>query len=73
MKQKAAELFDGNGDAAFGDAIYIAALHNVLGKEKGFKSRDAATGDYNSFWIVGRWFEKRTSLITVLRRARCRR
>jgi hypothetical protein len=64
LKQKAAELFDGNGDAAFGDAIYIAALHNVLGKEKGFKSRDAATGDYNSFWIVGRWFEKRTSLIT---------
>ena len=64
LKQKAAELFDGNGDAAFGDAVYIAALHNVLGKEKGFKSRDAATGDYNSFWIVGRWFEKRTSLIT---------
>ena len=22
------------------------------------------TGDYNSFWIVGRWFENRTSLIT---------
>ena len=64
LKPKAAELFDGNGDAAFGDAIYIAALHNVLGKAKGFKSRDAATGDYNSFWIVGRWFEKRTSLIT---------
>jgi hypothetical protein len=64
LKQKAAELFDGNGDAAFGDAVYIAALHNVLGKEKGFKSRDVTTGDYNSFWIVGRWFENRTSLIT---------
>jgi hypothetical protein len=64
LKQKAAELFDGNGDAAFGDAVYIAALHNVLGKEKGFKSRDVATGDYNSFWIVGRWFESRTSLLT---------
>lgn len=64
LKQKAAELFDGNGDAAFGDAVYIAALHNVLGKEKGFKSRDVTTGDYNSFWVVGRWFENRTSLIT---------
>jgi hypothetical protein len=64
LKQKAAELFDGNGDAAFGDAVYIAALHNVLGKEKGFTSRDTTTGDYNSFWIVGRWFENRTSLIT---------
>ena len=65
IQQTAAKLFDGNGDAAFGDAVYIAALHNVLGKEKGFKSRDTGTGDYNSFWIVGRWFENRTSLITV--------
>lgn len=64
LSQKAAELFGGDGDAAFGDAIYIAALHNVLGKQKGFKSRDSATGDYNSFWIAGRWFENRTSLIT---------
>ena len=64
IQQTAAKLFDGNGDAAFGDAVYTAALHNVLGKEKGFKSRDTATGDYNSFWIVGRWFENRTSLVT---------
>jgi hypothetical protein len=64
LEHKAAELFDGQGDAAFGDAIYIAALRNILGKEKGFRSRDVATGDYNSFWIVDRWFEKRTSLIT---------
>ena len=64
IQQTAAKLFDGNGDAAFGDAVYIAALHNVLGKAQGFKSRDTGTGDYNSFWIVGRWFESRTSLIT---------
>jgi hypothetical protein len=64
LEHKAAELFDGQGDAAFGDAIYIAALRNILGKQKGFTSRDVATGDYNSFWIVDRWFEKRTSLIT---------
>ncbi len=64
LKQKAMELFNGDGDAAFGDSVYLAALRNVLGKEKGFKSRDASTGDYNSFWVVGRWFENRTSLIT---------
>lgn len=64
LQQKAAELFTGDGDAAFGDSVYVAALRNVLGKEKGFKSRDAATGDYNSFWVVDRWFEKRTSLIS---------
>src|SRR5712692_1518742 len=39
MQQKAAELFNGEGDAGFGDSIYLAALHNVLGKEKGFKPR----------------------------------
>jgi hypothetical protein len=64
LEQKAVELFNGNGDAAFGDSVYLAALRNVLGKEQGFRSRDAATGDYNSFWVVGRWFENRTSLIT---------
>jgi len=64
LKAKASELFSGDGDAGFGDSIYLAALRNVLGKEKGFKSRDVATGDYNSFWVVGRWFENRTSLIT---------
>ena len=64
LQQKAAELFNGDGDAAFGDSVYLAALRNVLGKEQGFKSRDVATGDYNSFWVVDRWFEKRTSLIT---------
>src|SRR3954471_12922182 len=64
LQRAAAEIFDGGGDAAFGDGVYQAALHNVLGKEKGFKSRDAATGNYNSFWVVDRTFEKRTSLIT---------
>lgn len=64
LERTAAQLFNGEGDAAFGDTIYLAALRNVLGREKGFKSRDATTGDYNSFWIVGRWFENRTSLIT---------
>jgi hypothetical protein len=64
LQRKAAELFNGTGDAAFGDSVYLATIRNVLGKEKGFTSRDATTGDYNSFWTVDRWFEKRTSLIT---------
>src|SRR5947209_17754994 len=64
LKAKAAELFSGDGDAGFGDSIYLAALRNILGKEKGFKSRDVGTGDYDSVWVVGRWFERRTSLIT---------
>ncbi len=64
LTAKAAELFSGDGDAGFGDTIFLAALRNILGKEKGFRSRDVGTGDYNSFWVVGRWFEHRTSLIT---------
>ena len=64
MQKTAAELFKGDGDAAFGDSVYLATLRNVLGKEKGFTSRDTTTGDYDAFWVVGRWFEKRTSLLT---------
>ena len=64
MEATAAKLFGGDGDAAFGDSIYVATLRNVLGSQKGFKSRDATTGDYNSFWVVGRWFENRTALIS---------
>ena len=64
MTAESARLFGGDGDAAFGDSVYLATLRNVLGKEKGFKSRDVTTGDYNSFWVVDRWFENRTSLVT---------
>src|SRR5229473_2558859 len=64
LKAKAGELFSGDGDAAFGDSVFLAALANAKGSEKGFKSRDVTTGDYNSFWIVARDFDNRTSLIT---------
>jgi len=64
MTSTANKLFGGDGDAAFGDSVYLATLRNVLGAEKGFKSRDVTTGDYNAFWVVGRWFENRTSLIS---------
>jgi hypothetical protein len=64
MKRKAHELFSGNGDAAFGDTVYMTVLANVLGIKTGFKSVDGETGDYSSVWTVERDWENRTSLIT---------
>ena len=58
LRQKAAELFNGETDAAFGDSVYQA----VLNEAKNFKSTDT-TGNYNQFWLIDRWFENRTSLI----------
>src|SRR5215831_14557394 len=60
LKAAAAQLFDGGGDAAFGDSVFDAAL----AKAKTFVSRDGKTGDYNQFWLVDRDFDRRTSLIT---------
>jgi hypothetical protein len=64
MKRKAHELFGGNGDAAFGDTVYLTVLANVLGTKTGFISTDGETGDYSSVWTVERDWENRTSLIT---------
>ena len=58
LRQKAAELFNGETDAAFGDSVYQAVLNDA----KNFKSTDT-TGNYNQFWLIDRWFENRTSLI----------
>jgi hypothetical protein len=60
LRRVARELFDGSGDAAFGDAVFLAALRTP----EGFKSTDGRTGNYNSFWVEDRVFENRTSLIT---------
>jgi hypothetical protein len=60
LKEAAAKLFDGGGDAAFGDQVFEAAL----AKAKTFTSSDGKTGDYNHFWLVDREFDNRTSLIT---------
>jgi hypothetical protein len=60
LKAKAAELFSGDGDAAFGDDVFLAVLSGV----KKFGSSDTTTGNYNQFWIVDRDFDNRTSLIT---------
>ncbi len=59
LQQKAAELFNGETDAAFGDSVYEA----VLNEAKDYKSGDTGTGNYNHFWLIDRWFENRTSLI----------
>jgi hypothetical protein len=65
LKRAANQIFGQEGaDAAFGDTVYRAALRNVLEKEKNFSSTDEETGNYNAFWVVDRWFEKRTSLVT---------
>jgi hypothetical protein len=64
LKKKAHELFGGEGDAAFGDSVFTAALANVEGTKSGFKSTDGGTGDYSSVWTIERDWENRTSLIT---------
>jgi hypothetical protein len=59
LKKRAAELFNGETDAAFGDSVFLAVLQDA----KKFKSTDTQTGNYNHFWIVDREFDNRTSLI----------
>ncbi len=63
MKKKAAELFGGDGDAAFGDDVFTAVWDNIQGKSAGFKSKGGTTGDYSSIWTVDRVWDNRTSLI----------
>jgi hypothetical protein len=64
LKKKAGELFNGQGDAAFGDTVFQTVLANVNGTKSGFKSTDGETGDYSSVWTVQRVWDNRTSLIT---------
>jgi hypothetical protein len=69
MRKKAAELYDGKGDASFGDDIFQTVLASVKGSEsgphiKGANEFDGGTGDYSSVWIVQRDWDNRTSLIT---------
>src|SRR5262249_29754644 len=51
LKRNAAELFNGDTDAAFGDSVFLAALR----KNDNFKSTDT-TGNYNHFCLVDREF-----------------
>ena len=61
LRKRYAELFAGDGDAAFGDGVFEAVLSDV----KKYKPTvfDASTGNYNAFWLVEREFDDRTSLI----------
>jgi hypothetical protein len=59
LEKAAAELFDGDTDAAFGDSVFEAAL----ARQQGFTSNDGGTGNYNHFWLVERTFDNRTALI----------
>jgi len=60
LKARAAKLFNGEGDAAFGDDVFINALRDA----NDFKSYDKQVGNYNNFWIVDRPIDNRTSLIS---------
>jgi hypothetical protein len=64
LRKKARELFNGEGDAAFGDQVFQTVFANVNGTKSGFKSTDGGTGDYSSVWTVQRDFDNRTSLVT---------
>jgi hypothetical protein len=69
LRKKAVELYNGNGDAAFGDDVYDTVLASLKGREAGPHKKaanefDGGTGDYSSIWIVQRDWDNRTSLIT---------
>jgi hypothetical protein len=57
--QKAARQLEQDGDALFGDELIVDTLQ---GKSVS-QSHDTETGNYNGFWLPGRDFERRTSLI----------
>jgi hypothetical protein len=59
VEKRAAALFNGDGDAGFGDSVFTAALSD----KSSFTSTDGETGDYNHFWVADRWFDHRTSLV----------
>ncbi|MCZ6616993.1 MAG: hypothetical protein O7E57_02580 [Gammaproteobacteria bacterium] len=59
LKARSEKLFNGETDAAFGDAVYTAAL---AGDDEHI-SYDPTTGNYNHFWVVERDFDNRTSLV----------
>jgi hypothetical protein len=57
MEARAAQLFNAEADAAFGDAVYLSLLE---GKSPRLVF---PTGTYSQNWVPARYFERRTSLI----------
>jgi hypothetical protein len=50
LKKRYAEIFAGDGDAAFGDAIFEAVLQDVQKYKP--TTFDVPTGNYNAFWLA---------------------
>ena len=66
LQARAAELFNGETDAAFGESVFRAALADRQDYQSGDGVSEAnpkGTGNYNQFWLIDRWFDNRTSLI----------
>jgi len=66
LAARAAELFNGETDAAFGESVFRAALADRSDYQSGDGVTEAnpeGTGNYNQFWLIDRWFDNRTSLI----------
>ena len=66
LSARAAELFNGETDAAFGESIFTAALADRQDYQSGdgvTEDNPEGTGNYNQFWLIDRWFDNRTSLI----------
>jgi hypothetical protein len=60
LKERAARLFDGSGEYASGDDLFLTLLANPAAH----KNTRIATGEYNQFWANdGLTFEHRTSQI----------
>jgi hypothetical protein len=57
MQARAAEVFNAEADAVFGDALYLALLDDSRPRQT------FATGTYSQNWVPDRYFERRTSLI----------
>jgi hypothetical protein len=68
LQRVAGELFNGESDAAFGDAVFTSVWTAAQGKEADIKAAngfDTVTGNYNQFWLVDRTFDNRTSVVTT--------
>ena len=66
LAQRAAALFNGETDAAFGESVFRAALADRTDYQSGdgvTEENPEGTGNYNQFWLIDRWFDNRTSLI----------
>jgi hypothetical protein len=57
MQARAAQLFNAEADAVFGDSLYLSLLDEKRPRLV------FATGTYSQNWVPDRYFERRTSLI----------